>query len=127
DGYEIRFGIAPGESNGLSTDAAAYFEYLAAAREASTGMKQLEQHAGLVLQALALARFIAVDVRIGHAVPDRGTAKELTRVPASTNRRQPIRTMRRRSTTRGDAASHAPSSVPGDAAERAAGITCLRL
>ena len=67
DREEAGAGAAPGQGQGLGTDAAARLEHRAPGRIRGVGVEQLDKGTCLVMQALVLARVVAVDVALAHA------------------------------------------------------------
>ena len=62
-------GLLRDERDRLRADAASGLEHPAARPDTGVVVQQLDQRAGLIVQAFALALVVAVDVRVGHAFP----------------------------------------------------------
>jgi hypothetical protein len=81
DRDEPGIGAAPAEGDRLGADAAAGLEHRAPAGVGGVVLQQVDERSGLVAQALALTRLIAVDVGLAHgpvqdsAVTDRSARR----------------------------------------------------
>jgi hypothetical protein len=68
DRHESRTRALPGQGDRLRADAAAHFEDDAPGGVSGVGVQQLDQRAGLIMQALVLPRVVAVHVLVAHVV-----------------------------------------------------------